>query len=144
MGRGIVARPSKLTPAVSAAICESVRGGVYIETACQANNISTSTYYRWLDKADDPNAGDEFREFRDASARARAEVEARHVSLIDQAARGPVPGDWRAAAWYLERSFPTRYGRQERIEVDTGGEGGAITLVGLARLMGVPEDDDDE
>ncbi len=136
-------RPTKLTPAVSAAICESVKGGVYIETACQANNISTSTYYRWLDKADDPNAGDEFREFRDASARARAEVEARHVSLIDQAARGPVLGDWRAAAWYLERSFPTRYGRQERIE-HTSVEGGAITLVGLERLMGVPEDDDED
>ncbi len=69
MGSGIVARPSKLTPAVSAAICESVRAGVYVETACQANGISTSTYYRWLDKADDPNADPIYKTFRDASAR---------------------------------------------------------------------------
>ncbi len=133
-------RPTKLTPAVSAAICESVKGGVYIETACQANNISTSTYYRWLDKADDPNADPIYKTFRDASARARGEAQVQHVLLVTQAART----DWRAAAWFLERSFPTHYGRQERIEVDTGAEGGAITLVGLAALMGVPQDDDDD
>lgn len=132
-------RPDRLTKERHERIVQLIRNGVYIQTACEANGIGTSTYYRWLENADNPDADPKYREFREAITRARAEAEARHVLHVEQAART----DWKAAAWFLERSFPTRYGRQQRIE-HTGADGGAITLAGLESLMGVSDAGDDQ
>ncbi len=55
-----------------------------------------------------------YTEFRDAVEKARAEAEARKLSVIHTAAES---GIWQAAAWFLERSFPKRWGR--RVEVTT-------------------------
>ena len=63
--------------------------------------------------------GDEhqiYSDFRDAVEKARAEAEAQKLKAIHIAA---TDGTWQAAAWWLERSFPDRWGRRERIEVDT-------------------------
>ena len=47
-------------------------------------------------------------QFMDAIRRASAESEVADITTIGIAASR----DWRAAAWRLERKFPTRYGRQ--------------------------------
>jgi transposase len=133
-----MARPDRLTPEKQNQIVDLVRSGVFIETACAAVGIGTTTYYRWIQKADDPNAPEKYREFRDAITRARATAEARNVAIVQRAANA----DWRASAWFLERSFPSRYGKREHIE-HSGSNGGPITLSGLAQMMGVADEDDD-
>ncbi len=58
-----------------------------------------------------------FADFHDAVTRALAETEAASIAMIELAARG---GNWKAAAWRLERMFPARYG--VRAKVDHSGE----------------------
>ena len=135
----LMARPDRLTPEKQDQIVDLVRNGIFIETACAAVGIGTTTYYRWIQKADDPNAPDKYREFRDAVTRARATAEARNVAIVQRAANA----DWRASAWFLERSFPSRYGRREHVE-HSGSNGGPITLAGLAQMMNVEGDSDED
>ncbi len=71
-------RPDRLTPERHEHIVKMSLDGVYIQTACEANSTDKATYYRWLDRANDPKADKKFRGFRDAVTRARAETEARH------------------------------------------------------------------
>jgi len=68
----------------------------------------------------DASPGDESRyiEFVSVVEKARAAAEVQAVALIRQAAMG---GTWQAAAWYLERSAPTRWGRQQVQHVGAGG-----------------------
>jgi transposase len=134
-----------------ARVVEALRAGNYMETAAAYAGISKSILYKWL--AD----GREVRqkvakggiasdleakqlELLDAVEKARAEAEVRNVHLIQQAAQG---GTWQAAAWFLERSHPGKWGRREKVEM-SGPDGGPITLTGLADLMRVKGDEDEE
>lgn len=111
-----MARPSKLTPEVSERIVRAIRAGNYPEVAAAHAGIHASTYYRWMERgalAGEAPEDDPYRHFRAEVARALADSEAAEVGLVVQAARG---GDWRAAAWVLERRFPDRWARRERVE----------------------------
>ena len=110
-------RPSKLTPERLEQIASIVRAGNYLEVAAQYAGISTTTLYRWLQTADDPDADDIYRDFRDAVQSARAAAEVRNVTLIQQAAND---GTWQAAAWYLERTSWQRWGRRTMVTGDSG------------------------
>jgi hypothetical protein len=125
-------RHSLLTSERSAAILDMVRGGVLIKTACAANGITYETLRTWLRRAEDPNDDPKYSAFADAFTRARALAEADAVQMVVTAGHK----DWRAAAWFLERSFPKDYGRLHNLE-HTGADGGTITLAGLEALMGV-------
>ncbi len=105
-----MARPTKLTPAVHASIVENLRAGAYIETAAAAAGVSASTVHAWLRRAEDhpEDCGSPFLEFLEAVEKARAEAELDAIRTIREAA----PRSWQAAAWYLERSYPKRWGRQ--------------------------------
>jgi transposase len=146
-----MARPHKLDEDKIARVVEALRAGNYMETAAAYAGISKSILYKWL--AD----GREVRqkvakggiasdleakqlELLDAVEKARAEAEVRNVHLIQQAAQG---GTWQAAAWFLERSHPGKWGRREKVEM-SGPDGGPITLTGLADLMRVKGDEDEE
>ena len=131
---------SKLTPTVIENITAALRAGNYIETACQYAGISAATYYRWLTEADQPDATDLHRDLREAVEKARADAEVRNVQLIQQAAQG---GTWQAAAWWLERSHPKKWGRQQKVEL-SGENGGPIDINVNARkhvmeLLGLEE-----
>lgn len=121
-------RPTKLTPVVHAAIVDSLRAGVCIETAAEAAGVSASTVHAWIRRAEDhPNdCGEPFLEFHEAYKKARAQAELDAVQVIRAASRTT----WQAAAWYLERSQPERWGRRTIV----AGNGHKPFLVQLADL----------
>jgi hypothetical protein len=103
-------RPSKRTPEVKQMILEALRGGNYLETAAAYAGVHRSTLNRWMNE-DDP----EFQDFRDAVEKARADAIVRNVGVVLAAA----PKNWQAAAWWLERTNPDKYGRRV---VELGGK----------------------
>ena len=112
-------RPTKLTPEVQAKICEAIRAGNYIETAAAFAGIRKSTLYDWLRRGQRASHG-LYRSFSEAVEKAQADTEARDVALIAKAA---AEGNWKAAAWRLERKFPERWGRREHHLVDANVNG---------------------
>jgi len=81
--------------------------GNTIRTACAMAGISDKSFYRWLKEAEHAPEGHELREFRDTVKRAKAVAEHRNVMAIQKAAQK----DWRAAAWFLERTRPKDWGK---------------------------------
>ena len=114
---GDTGRHSKLTPEVQERIVSAIRGGNYLEVAAQYAGIDSGTLHRWMKKANDPEADDRYRQFRDAVESARSAAEVRNVALIQQAAND---GTWQAAAWYLERTAWQRWGRRTMVTGDAG------------------------
>lgn len=103
-----IGRPTKFTPKVRELILSAVREGNYIETAAQSAGINKDTFYSWMVKGETSCAPKEFSDFSEAIKRARAEAEIQALAVIQVAANR---GIWQAAAWYLERSYPDRFGR---------------------------------
>jgi hypothetical protein len=96
---------SMLTPEVAERIVRLLRAGNYDEVAARGAGIAPRTLQEWLQRG---RAGEEpYAELWDAVERARAEGEALHVARIAKAAED----DWHASAWFLERSYPERWGR---------------------------------
>lgn len=114
-------RPTKLTPKLQEQVVGYLRAGAYVETAAAAAGISKETLYSWLRRG----AADEvpFAAFAEAVEKAQALAEMRDLALIGKAAET----EWTAAAWRLERKFPSRYGRRQAVEV-SGPEGGPIQI----------------
>lgn len=116
-------RQTVFTPERAEKIVEALRLGVTQRTAITYGGIGESTFYRWLADAKKPDAPQELKEFWESVKAARAEAEVRNVAIIQNAARK----QWQAAAWFLERSFPSNWSRTDRHEI-TGRDGGAIEL----------------
>lgn len=119
-----MARPLKLTPKVQETICNAIKAGNYSEIAARYAGIGSATFYKWMALGDGDTAESPYKEFREAVESARAVAEVRNIGLIQQAANN---GTWQAAAWYLERTAPNRWGRRSALEV-TGAEGGPVRI----------------
>jgi hypothetical protein len=106
-------RPAKLTDETVGVIVDAIKVGCPIKVACQAAEIGLTTFKSWLargrseDEADAP-----YRAFRAAVKKARAHGESFALKIIQDAS----PDHWQAAAWFLERSQPTRWGRVDRMK----------------------------
>ncbi|MBW2636985.1 MAG: hypothetical protein JRC86_05605 [Deltaproteobacteria bacterium] len=120
-------RPTKLTQAVQKKIVDAIRMGNYIETAAAYAGVNKVTLYDWLRRgqrekdrvAKNPRAKIRvkerpFVEFSNAVEKALAEAEMRDVAIIGEAAEK----QWQAAAWRLERKFPARWGRRDRLQAE--------------------------
>ena len=138
-------RKTKLTPEIQETICNWLKLGYYQEDAAVMAGISPSTYYDWLKKgAEEDSKQDEIKalgsagsplpaieedsdielvyiysEFSEAVARARAEAEGAHIKNIRRAADN---GTWQASAWFLERSFPKKWGKRSTLDIDAQGD----------------------
>lgn len=86
--------------------------GNYISTCCKLCGIDNSTFYEWKAKAE---VGDpEYVDFVEKIAQAEAEAEQVHVkNILDKGKEGV----WQCDAWWLERKFPEKWGRRDRINV---------------------------
>ena len=103
-------RPTKLTPDVQDRIVRLLRAGNYIETAAAFCDIDKPTLYAWLKRGNRQRKGI-FREFLNAVDAAQAEAEIRDLEVIRK------EGAWQGAAWRLERKFPRRWGRHDRLDI---------------------------
>jgi hypothetical protein len=134
-----VGRKPKLTPAVQQRLVQAVTAGAYFEVACEAAGISRATGYEWIARGcgqdkDRPRTP-LYADFADAIEKAHADAELLRVARIAKAAQGgqllsekirrTADGEeiierrysqpqWQADAWWLERRYPARWGRQER------------------------------
>lgn len=103
----VAGRPSKFTPDRVDTLVKWLKLGYYIDEACSMAGIHRDTYYAWLKKAED--GVPEFSDFSDTIKKARAEAEGAHIMNIRKAADN---GVWQASAWFLERAYPTRWGKK--------------------------------
>lgn len=128
-------KPMTVNDAKFQRLIEALAAGNYMAVACKHAGIGESTVYKWLAEARDEFAAvsqgripnkEKMRvvELADAIESARAEAETRNVFLIQKAAQG---GTWQAAAWWLERTAPKRWGRFVRTEI-TGPDEGPVQL----------------
>ena len=118
-----MARPTKLTPKLIEDISNWLKLGYYQEDAATMVGISPSTYYEWMKRGEKAAVEGEiinlYSEFSEAVKKARAEAEGAHIRNIRRASDN---GIWQASAWWLERSFPKKWGKRSSLEI--GGEGG--------------------
>jgi hypothetical protein len=113
-----------------------VEEGSTLIAAARAVGLRPKTVQKWVERGSDEGDGEASAarpdeavvEFARRVRRAQGLVEGVAVGVIVRAAKD---GDWRAAAWFLERSPATRE-RWAREQAD-GGEGGGVTLLELAR-----------
>lgn len=121
-------------------LIEALTAGNYMNIACEYAGIGESTVYKWLAEARDEFAAvsqgrlpdkekARLLEMADAINNARAEAETRNVFMIQKAAR---EGTWQAAAWWLERTAPKRWGRYVRTQI-TGPDDGPVQVAVTTR-----------
>ena len=111
-----MARPAKLTPELTEEITTYIRDGNSPTVSATLVGISPSTYFNWMSKGS--NLEPRFMEFLESIKRANAQSIVNQVAHIARAADG---GNWRAAAWLLERKAPESFGKKctRAPEVDT-------------------------
>jgi hypothetical protein len=128
-----MARPTKLTPEIQAAIVARVEAGNYPEYAVESVGISASTYYSWMRKGKKAKSGP-FLQFSKAVKKAKATEQIENVLHIKQAMKGGKlierttitkkdgttqttekysQGIWQAASWLLERKYPHLWALRE-------------------------------
>lgn len=100
-------RPTKLTPELTAQITALIKQGISPTKSATYSGICASTFFQWMGKG--RNAEVEFLEFSEAVERASAEVVVRCFEEINRACE---KGNWRAAAWWLERNSPEEFGKE--------------------------------
>lgn len=133
--RAPLGRRTLLTPEVQEAIVTAVGVGAYLDDAASTAGIGPSTLHLWMatgrQARERSDAGEALTdrealclEFMEAVEKARADASLRNIHIIQRAAQ---EGTWQAAAWYLERTNPRKWGRHETYEV-TGAEGGPIRV----------------
>ena len=121
-----MARQSNLNKKTQEEIVKILKSGNYIETAAAMVGISKVSLYDWLkrgarerrarEQGQPANAAEsKYIAFLSAVEKAQAEAEATMIAVINKASLE----NWQAAAWKLERKFPARWGRQDRIVEQT-------------------------
>ena len=80
--------------------------------ACNYAGISYDTFLNWRNGKFPRNLDDEQKALKEQFADLMTQAEGDGVaSLMSRIQQGAVQGDWKAAAWILERRYPDRYGR---------------------------------
>jgi len=117
-----MSRPTIISEEIINKIEEALKAGNYVITSCEYAGISKDAYYDWMHKSADPNSDPIYKRFSETVEKARAQAEVRNVMNIQKSAQN---GQWQASAWWLERSFPDKWGRRTTV---TGPDNGPIQV----------------
>ncbi|TMR92550.1 hypothetical protein [Nonomuraea basaltis] len=148
-------RRTKLTPELQERLCQHIREGLYLTTACDLARVGESTVYRWLADATKPDAPQELLDFAEAIEHARAEAEHTAVEVIFKDFRGGVlikrserpdgsveeqwtPPNGKLALEYLARTRRDRYQPVKALEI-TGKDGGPVAMSHGVDLTGLAD-----
>lgn len=110
---GKAGRPTVIDAALREQFMAALATGVGVGVAAAFAGIGRSTAHGWLARGEKEAAAgvtaetSEFVAFLDGVTRTRASVHVRLAAAITSAASG----DWRAAAWMLERLAPEEFGK---------------------------------
>jgi len=135
-------RPTKLTAEVQRLVMEALQAGNYMEASAAFAGVSKSVLYDWLKAgraAKTHRKQTRAADFLDAVEKTMAIAEVRGVELVTRAGEGTpavlnpqgqvvtpgIPPQWQAMAWRLERKYPDRWGRRQRLDIATPDEGSA-------------------
>lgn len=105
-----IGRPTSRTPAVETAVLLALAEGKTKREAASLAGIGYSTLREW-ELA--------FPEFAERTENAREKAKNDLIATIKAASVGTkrTPGQWQAAAWLLERTWPSEFARRDRLEV---------------------------
>ena len=106
-----MARPTKLTLELREEIARHVRNGNLPEASARVSGISSSTFYSWMDRG--RKGVLPYSEFSENIERACAEAEVNAAGALIKIGE---TRDWRALAWWLERRFPEKWGKDAKNE----------------------------
>lgn len=129
-------RPTKLTDELTKEIVGYIEDGMFIKDACILAGIGRRTYYHWLGIAEaelkrldeNPRArlkkdAEPYVEFLHTVTCARAKAEYEALKQVRNGRFKTYDGgnrDWKAAAWFLEHSFPDKY--KQKVGLEHSGE----------------------
>jgi hypothetical protein len=114
--------PTTCSKEIADEVAKHIRRGNYFETACQLAGVPKSTAFNWMKLAkvsgEKPDPVHVY--FLDSVKLAEAEAEDRDLRRIDRIA----DVNWQAAAWRLERRNWERWGRKDRLDMQSQLSGG--------------------
>lgn len=106
VGRGFGSgRPTKLTPELHTKFIECLRAGNYLETAAAVIGVESRNVRHWIAKG--TRGLEPYRQFALDVQRVMGESETTAVAMLRAHGRK----DWRALAWWLERTRPKQFGQ---------------------------------
>jgi len=111
---------------------QAILMGATYELAAMYAGISESTFQRWRAKAATAPDGSPLALLRERLRQAEGRAAIGWLAKIEQAAQA---GDWRAAAFKLERRWPEAYGRSLLKVAPVSPEGEALQGQGLHALL---------
>lgn len=111
-------RPTKLTPEIQDKICDYLKMGNFIDTSCKLVGIHKDTFFEWMKRGREAKRKSIYQDFFFAVEEAQGFGEARHVAIVSKAGEF----DWHASAWMLERKFPEKYGRKDKVDLKHDGK----------------------
>ena len=129
---------TRLTKGIREAIIKGIRLGLTYDRAARLAGIHPRTFYLWKQKGAQGKAP-VYVHFLQALKKAEVEGEAAAINQIVKAAKD---GTWQAAAWLLERRFPQRWSRVQKLEVTWQAEiinlvqTGAVTIDDVREELG--------
>lgn len=112
-----MARKTKLTDTVMKKIIEAIEKGNTYENAALLSGIAERTFYYWMEKGEKEQDG-KYYQFLQEVKKANATAEQRNVIIIQDAAMD----QWQAAAWFLERRNPAKWGRKDALRLSGASE----------------------
>jgi transposase len=124
-------------------LADYLRSGLFLREACSLAGVNRDSVYTWLKKGTrDRKKGEDSVEarFTDTIKRAMAEAEADALNDVRNAAK--LPQFWAAGAWYLERRYPEKYGRKDRLAMEHSGQMGVGIVEADSTVAESLEDDE--
>jgi hypothetical protein len=106
----------KLNPELIDKACELLLDGNYVITICKCLDISHDAWYRWLKLGAAQKEGI-YHDFYEAVTRAENDAEAKMVAMWRQ----HMPNDYRAIRDFMERRYPDRWGRHNKMDLNHSG-----------------------
>lgn len=132
-------RKLTLDPRRSKKILKAISHGLTLKRAALCAGVTYSTLSRWLRKGrrDDRNGTSSvFRSFYLEVRKADAAAEDAQAAMILKTAKKV----WTAAAWWLERKYPERWGRRDGVQIKGKFESEATVIAGSRTALPTPQE----